>query len=101
MLPECHTNVPLALRYVTLCYFRLTLGGAPCYYTQVIRCGRVSTYESKTKIYFGVRQNVTEGGTLSGNVQTNATANEVANVPQLQEKTTKCLNFLYLVIKDL
>ena len=27
--------------------------------------------------------------------------NEVTNVPQLQEKTTKYLNFLYLVINDL
>ena len=31
----------------------------PPVYTQVIRGGQVSTYESKTKIYFGVRQNVT------------------------------------------
>lgn len=73
----------------------------PPVYTQVIRWGRVSTYESKTKIYFGVWQTDAHNGTLSRNVQTNATANIVANVPQLQEKTTKYLNFLYLVINDL
>jgi hypothetical protein len=100
----CCTNVTLMLplRYVTsLCIIWVDLRWGPLYYTQVIRWGQVSTYESKTKIYFRVRQNVTEGGTLSGNVQTNATANIVTNVPQLQEKTTKYLNFLYLVINDL
>ena len=66
--------------------FSVDIRWGPLYYTQVIRGGQVSTYESKTKIYFGVRQNVTEGGTLSGNVQTNTTANEVTNVSQTTKK---------------
>ena len=102
MLHECHTNAPL----ITFCY-SLTLaidsGWDPCYYAQVIRWGQVSTYESKTKIYFGVRQNVTIAACCAAlaraelytrNVQTNATANVVANVPQLQ-KNSKILELSF------
>ena len=69
VLHECHTCV--TLRHFAILW--VDLGWGPLYYTQVIRWGWVSTYESKRRIYFEVRQNVTHNGISSRNVQTCAT----------------------------
>jgi hypothetical protein len=113
-LYECCTNVTLMslLRYVTsLCIIWVDSGWGPLYYTQVIRWGRVSTYESKTKIYFWkavLSLTACECDKLTHTSELYPATfkhvlptNEVTNMPQLQEKTTKYLNFLYLVINDL